>query len=80
MLARRVTGHAIAAAGRHAGLQVWKGCVAEGAITTMGDIDRCIRGAARIMTAGAACSVEILNPADSHIAASDMVCMGYRSV
>lgn len=40
MLTRRMAGHAIAAAGRDARLQVWNSCMTEGAISTMGDINR----------------------------------------
>jgi hypothetical protein len=46
-----MAGGAIAAAGRNTGLQDRNGCMAEGAISTMGDINRCIGGTTWIVTA-----------------------------
>jgi len=73
MLTRRVTIHAIAAVGRNAWLQGRNSCMAEGAIATMGDINRGICCTARIMTAGACRPVVFLSSADGHVCGRDMV-------
>ena len=80
MLTSRVTCHAIATACRNAWFHVRNGCMAEGAITTMGDIDRRIRGHPRIMTACAGGAEEVLNATDRHIPGSNMVCVCHRSI
>jgi len=54
--------------------------MAEGAITTMGDINRRIRGRPRIMTAFAGGAEEVLNATDRHIPGSNMVCVCHRFI
>lgn len=80
MFACRVTAHAVAATGRDAGLQIRDGRMAQATIAIMGDIDRFIGGAARIVTAGAAGPVVLLYTADSHISGSEMGCVRHRLV
>ena len=69
----RVTRYAIATSGRNAWLQVRNGCMAERAITTMGDINCRIRSTTRVMTAGACCPEVVLNATDSHITGDNMI-------
>jgi len=73
MLAGRVTVHAIAAACRNARLQVRNCRMAEVAITAVGNIDRCISGTTRVVTACTCCPVVVLCTANRHVRSSHMV-------
>ena len=80
MLTRTMTRHAIAATGRNARLQVWNGGMAEGAVATMGDSNRRIRGATGVMTACTGCPVDVLNATDRYIPCGNMVSMSDRFI
>jgi hypothetical protein len=75
-----VAGHAVATTRRNTWLQVRNGCMAEVAITAVGDSDRRITGATRIMTACAGCPIEVLNATDSHIPGSCMIRVSQRFI
>ena len=80
MLSRTMARHTIATPCRNTRLQVRNGSMTEGAITTMGDSDRRIRGSTGVMTACTGCPVDVLNTTDRYRPRRNMVCMSYRFI